>query len=56
MEDIGSWLKMWFRIFIAGLFIVAVIMAAGGALGYYEGYNKGIKECNDATIRKQLGI
>lgn len=46
--------------FFKGLLIftvaVLIIGAIGASIGYKIGYDKGIKECNDKTIRKQLGL
>ena len=55
----GDWADL-FKQIIIGFFIMlvitVVIMGAGFWLGYNHGHDIGIKDCNNKTIAKQLGL
>lgn len=52
MEGFGELVR---TIFIAVMVVVAII-AIGFNVGYHVGYDKGVTDCNNKTIKEQLGL
>jgi hypothetical protein len=45
----------YFKAFFTYMLVFTIILIIGGLVGYRNGYQAGIKDCNDKTILKQLG-
>ena len=56
MSDFSSMFYGCIGTVIKLFIMIAIVTGIGIAMGYRMGYEKGIKDCNNETIRKQLGI
>jgi hypothetical protein len=56
MEGLGEFIETAATVIIYGVIAAFLIGLVGFGIGYQVGHDSGIEDCNNETIRKQLGL